>query len=76
MQIQTSFSTPTYKREISFVISSLDSHVSSGPNSISVNILKLLKNDIFQQLSVFLKMSFSTLQFHSVLKIAKVIPLH
>ena len=35
-------------------ISSLDSHKSSGPNNIPVKILKLLKNDISQQLSDFL----------------------
>ena len=47
----TYFLTPTNKNEISFTISSLDSHKSSGPNSIPVKILKLLKNDISQQLS-------------------------
>ena len=34
-----------------YFISSLDSHISSSPNSISVKILKLQKNDISQQLS-------------------------
>ena len=70
------FLTPTDKNEISFIISSLDSHKSSGPNNIPVKILKLLKNDIFQQLSDIFNMSFSTGQFPSVLKIAKVIPIH
>ena len=32
------FLTPTDKNEISFVVSSLDSHKSSGPNSIPVNV--------------------------------------
>ena len=72
----TFFLTPTDKNEISFIISSLDSHKSSGPNSIPVKILKLLKNDISQQLSDIFNMSFSTGQFTSVLKIAKVIPIH
>ena len=67
------FLTPTAKNEISFIISSLDSHKGSGPNSIPMTILKLLKNDISQQLSFI---SFSTGQFSSVLKIAKVIPIH
>ena len=40
------FLTPTDKNEISFIISSLDSYKSSGPNSIPVKILKLLKNVI------------------------------
>ena len=53
-----------------------NSHKSSGPNSIPVKILKLLKNDISQQLSDFFNMSFSTGQFPSVLKIAKAIPIH
>ena len=68
----TLFLTPTDKNEVSHTIFSLDCHKSSGPNSIPVKILKLLKNDISQQLSDIL-MSFSTGQFPSVLKIAKVI---
>ena len=72
----TFFLTPTDKNEISFIISSLDSHKSSVPDSILVKILKLLKNDISQQLSDSFNMSFSTGQFSSVLKIAKVILTH
>ena len=68
--------TPTDKNEISLIISSLDSHKSSGPHSISVKILKLMKNDISQQLSDIFNMSFSIGLFPSVLKIAKVIPMH
>ena len=68
--------TPTDKNEIAFIISSLDSHKSTGPNSIPVKILKLLKNDISQQLSDIFNMSFLTGQFPSVLEIAKVIPIH
>ena len=66
----------TDKNGISFIISSLDSHKSSGPNSIPVKILILLKNDISQQLSDIFNMSFLTGQFPSVLKIDKVIPIH
>ena len=72
----TSFLTPTHKNEISLIISSLDSHKSSGPNSIPVKILKLLKSEISRQLSDIFNMSFSTGQFPSVLKKAKVIPIH
>ena len=68
----TFFLTLTDANEISFIISSLDSHKSSGPNII----LKLLKNDISQQLSDIFKMSLSTGQFPSVPKIAKFIPIH
>ena len=72
----TFFLTPTDKNEIAFIISSLDSHKSSGPNSIPVKILKLLKNDISQQLSDIFNISFLTGQFPSVLKIAKALPIH
>ena len=72
----TFFLTPTDKTEISFIISSLVSHKSSGPNSIPVKILKLLKNFISQQLSDIFNTSFLTGQFPAVLKIAKVIPTH
>ena len=71
----TFFLTPTDKNEISFVISSLDYHKSSGPNSIPVKILKLLKNDISKLRDIF-NMSFVTGQFPSVPKIAKVKPTH
>ena len=55
----TFFLTPTDKNKISLIMSSLDSHKSSDPNSIAVKILKLLKNDISQQLSDIFNMSFS-----------------
>ena len=64
----TFFLTPTDKNEISLIISSLDSHKSSGPNSIPVKIFKLLKNDISQHLSDIFNISFSTGQFPPVLK--------
>ena len=70
------FLTPTDKNEMSVVISPVDSRKSSGPNSIPVNILKLLKNDISQQLSDIFNMAFLTGQFHTVLKIAKIILIH
>ena len=41
-----------------------------------MKILKLLKNDISRELNDIFNMSFSTGQFSSVLKIAKVIPIH
>ena len=43
----TFFLTPTDKNEISFIISSFDSHKLSAPNSIPVKMLNVLKNDIF-----------------------------
>ena len=64
--------TETDKNEIS----SPDSQKSFGPSSIPVKILKLLKNDISQQLSDILNMLFITGKFTSVLKIAEVTPIH
>lgn len=75
IQTNTFFFTSTDKNEISFIISSIDLHKSSDPNSISVKILKLLKNDISQQLYTF-NMYFLIGQFPSVLKIAKAESMH
>ena len=70
------FISPSDKTEIENVISSLDSNKSVGPNSIPNKILKLLKNDISSQLSEIFNISFSSGVFPSILKIAKVIPIH
>ena len=72
----TFFLTATDKNEISLLISSLDSHKSSGPSSIPVKNLKLVKNVISQQLSDIFNMPFSTGQFPSLLKMVKVISVH
>ena len=72
----TFFLTPTDKNEISFIISSLDSHKSSGTNSIPVKILRLIKNDISQQLCDIFNTYLLTGQFPSVLKIVKIIPVN
>ena len=70
------FVSPTDKTEIEDVISSLDSNKSVGPNSIPTKILKLLKDDISSQLSETFNISFSSGVFPSILKTAKVIPVH
>ena len=70
------FLTPNKKNEIYFSIYSLDSHKWSSPNSIPVKILKHLTNYISQQLSNIFNLSSLTVQFPSVLKITKVIPIH
>ena len=70
------FVSPTDKTEIEDVISSLDSNNSVGPNSIPTKILKLLKDDISSQLSETFNISFSSGVFPSILKTAKVIPVH
>ena len=70
------FISPSDKIEIENVTSSLDSNKSVGRNSIPTKILKLLKNDISSQLSEIFNISFSSGVFPSILKIAKVIPIH
>ena len=54
------FVSPTDKKEIKNVISSLDSNKSVGPNSVPTKVLKLLKNDISSQLSEIFNISFSS----------------
>ena len=70
------FLSPTDKYEIINIISSLDPMKSTGPNSIPTKILKLLKNDISAQLFDIFNVSFSTGVFPTILKIAKVVPIH
>ena len=70
------FLSPTDKDEIAFIISSLDSTKSVGPNSIPTKILKLLKNDSSCQIVDIFNMSLTSGVFPSVLKLAKVIPVH
>ena len=69
------FISPTNKTEIISCISSLESNKGSGPVSIPVNILKLLKHDISEPLAELINLSFSTGTFPRNLKIAKVIPI-
>ena len=49
---------------------------SSGPNSIPYKILNLLKKDISKQLADLFNLSLSPGAFPSLLKIAKVVPIH
>ena len=70
------FLSPTGKYEIINIISSLDSNKSTRPNNLPTKILKLLKNDVSTQLSDLLNISFLTGVFRSMLKIAKVVPIH
>ena len=70
------FLSPTSKSEILSIISSLNSNKSVGPNSITIKILKLLKNDISSQLADIFNISFSTGVFPTILKVAKVVPVY
>ena len=62
--------------EISKIISSLNSSKSTGPNSISTKILKLLQVQISKHLTDIFNLSFTTGIFPHSLKSAKVIPIH
>ena len=49
---------------------------SSGPNRIPYKILNLFKKDISKQLADFINLCLSSTVFPSLLKIAKVAPVH
>ena len=68
------FLAPTTPEEIAKVISSFSTSKSSGPNSIPVRVLKLLKLDISEPISTLINRSFSAGVFPSALKVSKVIP--
>ena len=53
------FLSPTDKNVIISIISPLDSQKVSRPNSIPIKILKLMKNDIPDQLPVLFNLSFT-----------------
>ena len=70
------FLSPTDKEEIKLIISSLDISTATGPYSIPTKVLKLLKNDISDQLTDLFNISFTAGIFPTLLKTAKVIPIH
>ena len=70
------FITPTDAHEVNLIISSLNSNKSTGPNSLPTKILKLLKNKISTHLKDLFNLFFSSGVFPSILKVAKVIPVH
>ena len=70
------FLSPTVPGEISKLIDALDVKKSSGPNSIPVFILKMLKPFFSFWLSELINLSFNVGIFPEILKIAKVTPLH
>ena len=72
----TFFPSPTDKEEIKFILSSLDINKSTGPYSIPSKVLNMLKNDISEQLADLFNLSFTTGTFPTLLKTAKVIPIH
>ena len=70
------FVSPTDNMEIADIISNLNQYKSEGPNGIPMKILHLLRNDISSILADLFNLSFSSGVFPSILKIAKVIPVH
>ena len=70
------FLSPTVPAEIEKIIDSLDTKKSTGPNSIPVFILKILKPFFSFWLSELINLSFNMGVFPEILKIAKVTPLH
>ena len=76
LSIKSFFLSPTDKNEIISIISALDSQKASGPNSIPIKILKLMKNDISDQLAVLFNLSFTSGSFPTILKTSKVTPIY
>ena len=70
------FLSPTDKKEVEFIIYSLDINKSNDPYSIPNKVLKMLKNDISEQLTILFNLFFSTGTFPTILKMAKVIPIY
>jgi len=66
--------TPTTAQEISKVIGSFSLNKASGPHSIPIKILKLLRRDISVPILALINSSFLTSIFPSTLKISKVVP--
>ena len=52
------FITPTDAHEVNLIISSLNSDKSTGPNSLPIKILKLLRNEISTHLADIFSLSF------------------
>ena len=67
---------PTTSQEIDKLIDSLDVNKSSGPNSIPVFILKIMKPFFSKWLSILINLSYRVSTFPDLLKVAKVTPIH
>ena len=64
------FLSPADKEEIKFILSSLDINKSTGPCSIPIKVLNMLKNVISEQLTDLFNLSFTTGTFPTILKTA------
>ena len=70
------FIAPADAHEVKLIISSLNSYKSTVPNSFPTKFLKLLKHEISTHLADIFNLSYSSAVFPSILKVAKVIPVH
>ena len=68
------FVQPTDENEIFLLISRMKSKKAAGPNSIPVDILKLLNRKISPVLASLFNLSFQHSVFPDILKISSVIP--
>ena len=73
----TKFLQPNSKKEITNIISSLNSNKTSSPESIPYSILFLLKHEVSMQLADLFNLSFKNgiFRYQSVLKTEKVVPI-
>ena len=76
LNIESFFLTPSGSTKVSNIIFSLNQNKSDGPNSIPIKILKLLNEDISDQLAILFNQSFSSGIFPSILKTSKIIPIY
>ena len=67
LSIKSFFLSPTDKNEKISIISSLDSQKAFGPNSIPIKILKLMKNNISDQLAVLFNLFFTSSSYPTIL---------
>ena len=70
------FLSPTNFSEIEKIINSLDANKSTGPNSIPVFILKILKPFFSFWLTQLINLSFEVSTFPDLLKTAKIASIH
>ena len=77
MKILTRFSFHQLtKKKLNLFSPSLDINKSTGPYSFPSKVLNRLKNDISEQLADLVNLFFTTGTFPTLLKTAKVIPIH
>ena len=71
---QSIFLSPVSHDEVIKIIDSFSEEKPSGPNSLPVRILKLIKNDVSNPISFLINLSFESGMFPQTLKLSKVVP--